>query len=91
VQYALGEKRRLLYRDLEINHPYNTYKYPGLPPGPINNPGKGSIEAALYPAIHKYMFFVALGDGSGKHNFSETYSEHLSNVRIFRRNVRASK
>jgi UPF0755 protein len=91
VQYALGEKRRLLYRDLEINNPYNTYKYPGLPPGPINNPGKGSIEAALYPAIHDYMFFVALGDGSGKHNFAKSYSEHLSNVKIFRRNVRANR
>jgi len=91
VQYAIGEQRRLLYRDLEINHPYNTYKNPGLPPGPINNPGKGSIEAALYPAIHEYMFFVALGDGSGKHNFAVSYSEHLSNVKIFRRNVRANR
>jgi len=89
VQYALGEKKRLLYRDLEINHPYNTYKYPGLPPGPINNPGKEAIEAALFPAIHNYMFFVALGDGSGKHNFAQSYSEHLTNVRTFRRNVRA--
>jgi UPF0755 protein len=91
VQYALGEKKRLLYRDLEIDHPYNTYRKPGLPPGPINNPGKASIEAALYPAIHNFMFFVALGDGSGKHNFAETYSEHLNYVRIFRRNVRANK
>lgn len=90
VQYALGEKRRLLYRDLEVDHPYNTYKYPGLPPGPINNPGKASIEAALYPAIHDYMFFVATGDGSGGHNFAKTYSEHLKYVRIFRRNVRAN-
>ena len=90
VQYALGSKKRLLYKDLEINNPYNTYKFPGLPPGPINNPGKASIEAALYPAIHNYMFFVALGDGSGKHNFAKSYSEHLSYVRIFRRNVRAN-
>lgn len=90
VQYALGEKRRLLYRDLEVDHPYNTYKYPGLPPGPINNPGKAAIEAALYPAIHDYMFFVATGDGSGEHNFAETYSGHLTNVKKFRRNVRAN-
>ena len=76
VQYALGErKKRLTTKDLEINSPYNTYKYIGLPPRPIASPGKRSIEAALYPDITGYMYFVAKGDGS--HVFSKTYKEHL--------------
>jgi UPF0755 protein len=64
----------LLIKDLEINSPYNTYKYPGLPPGPICNPGKASIFAALYPADVDYLYFVAKGDGT--HIFSTTLNEH---------------
>jgi len=84
IQYLLnGGWRRLLHKDLQINSPYNTYKYIGLPPGPINNPGKTAILAALYPEDHKYLFFVA--DGKGGHKFSRTYSEHLKRVNEFRR------
>jgi len=76
VQYALGEHRqRLLYRDLEVDSPYNTYKHPGLPPGPICNPGVASIEAALRPAETHFLYYVAKPDGS--HVFSETYDQHL--------------
>ena len=64
----------LLLKDLEINSPYNTYKYPGLPPGPICNPGKVSILAALYPDSVDYLYFVAKGDGT--HIFSTALDEH---------------
>ncbi len=75
IQYILpGPPRRLLKKDLEIDSPYNTYKYRGLPPGPINNPGKKSILAALFPARTRYMYFVASGDGG--HHFSRTAAEH---------------
>ncbi|HHW08138.1 MAG TPA: endolytic transglycosylase MltG [Clostridia bacterium] len=75
VQYLLDEpKEVLLYEDLEIDSPYNTYKYYGLPPGPIASPGRASLEAALYPAEVDYMFFRANPDGS--HVFSRTLAEH---------------
>ena len=84
IQYILPDgPRRLLYTDLRINSPYNTYRNPGLPPGPINNPGRKSILAVLYPDQHKYLFFVA--NGTGGHTFSRTYSEHQRAVRDWRR------
>ncbi|MFW5981585.1 MAG: endolytic transglycosylase MltG [Halanaerobiaceae bacterium] len=76
VQYALKDRTsRVLYRDLEVDSLYNTYRYPGLPPGPIANPGSSSIEAALNPANKSYLFYFALSDG--RHVFSHSYSEHL--------------
>ncbi len=84
VQFLLPDGwRRLTYKDLEIDSPYNTYKYFGLPPGPINNPGKEAILAALYPKNHKYLYFVA--DGKGGHFFSKTHREHINNVKKYRR------
>jgi UPF0755 protein len=84
IQYVLpGGPRRLLYRDLRIKSPYNTYLNYGLPPGPINNPGREAILATLYPAVHQYLFFVA--DGKGGHVFSKSYSEHKRAVRTYRR------
>lgn len=84
VQYVLPDgPRRLLYQDLRINSPYNTYLRYGLPPGPINNPGRQAILAVLYPARHDYLFFVA--DGKGGHQFSKTYSDHQRAVRAYRR------
>jgi len=75
IQYILdGPPRRLLLKDLEIDSPYNTYKYYGLPPGPISNPGKKSILAAIFPAKTDYIYFVAKGDG--KHSFSRNAREH---------------
>jgi len=85
VAYAMGGYRgRLLYRDLEIDSPYNTYRNRGLPPGPICSPGDASIRAALYPdADTDALYFVARGDGS--HVFSRTLSEHENAVREARR------
>jgi UPF0755 protein len=81
VIYAItkGEKNigRLYNKDLKFDSKYNTYKYKGLPPGPIASPGKPSIEAALYPEFHDYLFYVLGEDG---HVFSRTYQEHLKNV-----------
>ena len=64
----------LLYKDLEIDSPYNTYKNQGLTPTPIAAPGKASLEAALYPTESDYLFFLAKPDGS--HYFSKTLAEH---------------
>ena len=75
VQYALpGEPRRLLYKDYDYDSPYNTYRHAGLPPGPINSPGRASIVAALFPADVNYLFFVASGEGG--HVFTRTFQEH---------------
>jgi UPF0755 protein len=71
--------------DLESTHPYNTYRNPGLPPGPIANPGRASLAAALDPADAKYLYFVAKPDGSGRHIFSETYEAHGAAVAEYRR------
>ncbi|PTX58446.1 UPF0755 protein [Melghirimyces profundicolus] len=81
VQYALGEqKARLLYKDLKINHPYNTYRIQGLPPGPISNPGKRALKAALEPEKHDYLYYVTRKDGSGRHYFAKTEAEHQKNI-----------
>jgi UPF0755 protein len=79
VQYILGKtKERLLFSDLRVDSPYNTYLHRGLPPGPISNPGSKSIQAALFPADVDYLFFVSKRDGS--HYFSTTYQEHLEAI-----------
>jgi UPF0755 protein len=84
VLYALGKrKRRVLYRDLLVDSPYNTYRHAGLPPGPICSPGLPSLLAALRPAKVPYLFYVARGDGY--HTFSRTYEEHLQAVAAYRR------
>jgi UPF0755 protein len=77
VLYAIGKpKNRLLYEDLEIESPYNTYLSAGLPVGPIASPGKDSLLAVIHPKEHNFFYYVVKGDGSGGHNFSETYSQH---------------
>ena len=84
VQYALPQyQRRLLTRHLSVKSPYNTYRNPGLPPGPIASPGAASIQATLYPANVPYLYFVALPDGH--HEFRAKLSEHEAAVRIARR------
>ncbi len=89
VVYAL--KRRGLWtggltRDgLAVDDPYNTYARGGLPPGPIASPGAAALEAAVAPAGVPYLYFVAVGDGSGEHRFAVTYPEHLENVALYRR------
>jgi len=74
---------RLRRRDLEMDHPYNTYTRPGLPPGPICSPGEAALEAVLHPEAHDYLYFVA--DGTGGHSFSRTLKEHNREVRRYRR------
>lgn len=87
IQYALGQpKGRLTYKDLELDHPYNTYKHEGLTPGPIASPGKSSLEAAMQPDQHEYLFYVTKKDGSGEHYFSKTYQEHLRNIALSKSN-----
>jgi UPF0755 protein len=92
VQYAIllatgVRKPRLYQKDYLVPSPYNTYLHPGLPPGPVNSPGRRSIEAALYPADNHFLYFVAGPDG--RHVFSRTYDEHLRNVAKMRRLMRA--
>lgn len=77
--------RRVLYKHLEIDNPYNTYKYAGLPPGPIMLPSIASIDAVLNYASHDYIYMCAKDDFSGYHNFAKTQSEHLVNARKFQR------
>ena len=82
VVYALQKAGRydgnIRKADLAFDSPYNTYRYPGLPPGPIAAPGKASLEAALAPADVKYLYFVSRNDGS--HVFAETLAQHNANV-----------
>ncbi|HLW55246.1 MAG TPA: endolytic transglycosylase MltG [Candidatus Angelobacter sp.] len=71
--------------DLHFDSPYNTYRYSGLPPGAICNPGKASLQAALHPASNDYLYFVRDPKGNGRHNFSRTPAEHERNVHAYRR------
>lgn len=74
VLYALGERRRLLFEDYQIDHPYNTYLRKGLPPGPITNPSLSTIEATLFPEDHDYLYMVA--NPQGGHTFTKSFREH---------------
>jgi peptidoglycan lytic transglycosylase G len=88
VQYAIGYNflqqswwtNPLSLLDLQVNSVYNTYKYTGLPPTPIANPGSGALHAIAFPAETTYYFFRAKCDGSGFHEFAETFDEHLQNA-----------
>jgi len=89
VQYAMGYhadsgewwNRSLTQEDYySVDSPYNTYLYPGLPPGPISNPGLDAIRAVIYPATTPFFYFRADCDGSGRHRFATTYEEHLNNA-----------
>ncbi|MBC8088518.1 MAG: endolytic transglycosylase MltG [Phycisphaerae bacterium] len=89
VQYALpSHVARVLYKDLEVDSKYNTYKYSGLPPGPIASPGRASIEAALNPAAVPYLYFVAHPDGH--HEFRTTFAEHEKAIAMMRRERKAA-
>lgn len=77
VQFVLGKQRdRITYDDLKVESPYNTYLHPGLPPGPIANPGRASLAAAVSPESHDYFFYVTKKDGTSEHYFSKTLAEH---------------
>lgn len=90
VQYALGGWKSPLSRaDLRLEHPYNTYRRFGLPPGPIAAPGRAALAAALAPSTVPDLYFVA--DAAGGHTFSTTYEDHLNAVRKFRRALKDAR
>jgi UPF0755 protein len=89
VQYALGQHvDRVLFKHLEVDSKYNTYRYAGLPPGPIASPGGPSMEAAANPASVPYLYFVAHPDGH--HEFRRTFREHAQAIREMRALQRAA-
>ena len=75
----------LFISDLASDNPYNTYRHDGLPPGPIANPGLGSLKAALSPEATGHLYFVAKADGSGGHNFTDSLQQHQAAVAEYRR------
>ena len=90
VQYALGgAARRLYYKDLAADSPYNTYRHTGLPPGPICNPGTASILAVLKPAENNFLYFVATGKGG--HYFAESLAEHNANIKKYKSALNEAK
>jgi UPF0755 protein len=85
-----GRYRGTIYAsDLQYESPYNTYKYPGLPPGPIANPGVASLQAAMHPKQTEYLYFVS--DNNGHHRFARDLEEHARNVAAYRKSVAASQ
>lgn len=93
IKFALDDFNitRILYKQLEVDSPYNTYKYAGLPPGPIGCPSAESIDAVLNAEKHDYLFFVAKDDFSGYHNFSRTLSEHNRYAARYQRELNKRK
>lgn len=93
VKFAVGDfsLRRILYKHLEVESPYNTYRNAGLPPGPIRVPSIRGIDATLSPEDHNYLFMVAKDDLSGRHNFATTHAEHIRNARKYQRALNERK
>jgi UPF0755 protein len=85
------ELDRVLKKHLTVDSPYNTYKYAGLPPAPINVPPKACIDAVLNPEKHSYIYFCASPAFDGTHRFAVSYSEHLKNARAFQRELTARR
>ena len=79
------EPDRILKKHLQVDSPYNTYKYVGLPPAPINVPPKACLDAVLSPESHKYIYFCASPDFDGTHRFAVSYNDHLKNAKQFQR------
>ncbi len=91
--YAIGDfnLNRVLDVHKQVNSPYNTYMYPGLPPGPINYPEGVYIDAVLHPEKHNYIYFCAKADFSGYHSFAKSYDQHLVNARAYQRELNKRK
>lgn len=87
LKFALGDfsRQRILNGDKQIDSPYNTYRFKGLPPGPISIPSISAIDGVLDHENHRYLYFCAKADFSGYHAFARTYSQHLSNARAYQR------
>ena len=77
ITNGIYDKSEVTYEDLEVESLYNTYKYTGLPVGPICNPGEVSLRAVLYPAQHNYLYYHVDNEEIGSHIFTETYEEHV--------------
>lgn len=93
VKFGLQEfgLRRILFKHLEVDSPYNTYKYPGLPPGPIRIPSIQGLESVLNHAQHNYIYMCAKEDFSGTHNFAATLSQHMANARRYQQALNRRK
>ncbi|MFI3265632.1 MAG: endolytic transglycosylase MltG [Rikenellaceae bacterium] len=93
VKFAVGDPtlKRVLFKHLEVDSPYNTYKYNGLPPGPIAMPSVAAIESVLNPQKHNYLYFCAKADFSGEHAFARTLSEHNRNAAAYSRELNRRK
>jgi UPF0755 protein len=82
--------KRLTGVHMAIDSPYNTYKYPGLPPGPINLPDINSLDAVLNTEKHDFLYFCAKEDFSGYHSFASNYNDHMANARRYQRALNAA-
>jgi UPF0755 protein len=82
--------KRVLKVHMEVDSPYNTYRYTGLPPGPINLPSLSAIDAVLNSEKHNYLYFSAREDFSGYHNFAENFNDHLKNARLYQKALNAA-
>lgn len=89
LKFALGDfaRQRILNEDKEIDSPYNTYKFKGLPPGPISIPSVSAIDGVLDYEKHRYLYMCAKADFSGYHAFARDYSQHLKNARAYQREL----
>jgi len=85
------EPDRILKKHLTVDSPYNTYKYAGLPPAPINVPPKACLDAVLNPSDHRYIYFCASPDFDGTHRFAVSYNDHLKNARAFQKALTARR
>ena len=86
VVFALKDNniRRVLNKHLDVDSPYNTYLYPGLPPGPVAMPSLASLDAVVFPEDHNYLYFCARPGYAGRHAFAKSLSEHNANARVYR-------
>lgn len=93
IKFAINDFsiKRILYKHLSVNSPFNTYRYTGLPPGPISCPSKESLEAVLNAEKHDYLYFAAKPDFSGYHNFSRTLTEHNRYASLYQRELNKRK
>ena len=93
VKFALGDfaLKRILLRHLEVDSPYNTYKYAGLPPGPIRIPEKATMDSILNSRPHAYLYMCAKPDFSGRHNFAVTLGEHNRNAEAYHQALNRKK